>query len=721
MITGGGSEVLASVMRYSLFFRACLLGLAVNAASCRSSAPPTGTVLVYGASSAGIAASMAAARNGATVLLLDAELPIGGMSSQGLGAVDIGDPDTIGGISSEFFGRVGAKYGQPVSYAFEPHVAAEVFREMLAAEGNIKLISGARLGSVTKDSGRIRQLIAEDGRRYEADVFIDATFEGDLMALAGVHYMVGREDNAAYNETLNGFRPPSPYDANRVDPYVVPGLPSSGLLPFVTQTPSPQIGSGDHHVQAYNYRLCLTNDPANRTVIEAPPGYDPTTYELLARWVASRTTPRFRDFVSALPLPNRKFDANAAPFLSTDFVGASDGYPEADERTRAQMRIAHSAYMRGYLYFLRTSPKVPSSLRTEFESYGLCADEFTDSGNWPRQLYVREARRMVGAYVMTENDVVGKTIIDDSIGVGSYALDSHYTQRLVIGGAAQVEGSFFVVIPGPYSISYRSITPPEDEATNLLVPIAMSASHVAYGSMRMEPVYMILGHSAGTAASMAAQEHVAMQRVDYGSLRARLLAEGQKLSWDGVSLTSDIASPQRSGTPVVFTADSGGHAGREYRFLLRDFQNGNVSIVQEYSPSAVWRMPSSMAPGSYIVIANMRAISDPSTEHRGDLPFIVTFPSASAVQLRADKPSPQAVGTPILFTALGVGSNVYQYQFWLRDSTGVPQLVQDYSLASSWLLPTSTPAGVFAVIVHVRTCSCVNYDARAEVSFSLIR
>lgn len=650
------------------------------------------------------------------MVLIDPGSYWGGMTTQGLGATDIGNPATIGGLSEEFYRRVGGHYGQSVAYMFEPHVAEGVFLEMLSGTPGIIPAMGTRVTHVTKEGATLRSVITENGREYSADVFIDATYEGDLMALAGVSYTVGRESNATYGETLNGVRPPNPYDANRIDPYVVAGDPRSGLLPDVSPGPLAGIGTADSHVQAYNYRLCITSTGANRITIEPPPGYDAARYELLTRWVESRTAPRFRDFVSVQPLPKGKYDANAAPFLSTDLVGGSDEYPEADLALRARIRAAHESYMRGYFYHLRTSTRIPASLRQEVETYGLCADEFIDNGGWPHQMYVREARRMIGRYVMTENDVVGRTNVTDSVGLGSYAMDSHYTQRLDVGGTTQVEGSFFVLPPLPYPVSYRALTPQKREATNLLVPVGLSASHVAYGSLRMEPVYMVLGHSAGTAAWLAASTRVPVQEVDYEELRDRLIAEGQKLFWDGISLTVDKPSPQRADGQVSFTAHGLRQPG-EYRFSLRNVQSGTVNVVQDYGSSDTWMMPSDTKPASYVVIGEWRTNPQERAVLRAELPFIVAFPAASGVSLSPDRPSPQAAGAPVLFKAAGVGSDGYQYQFWVRDPSGKTRLVQDYSLASSWMAPASLPPGTYGIVAHVRTCSCVTYDARTEVVY----
>lgn len=516
---------------------ACALGLMLLVA-CQSQArnlsSGTCSVLVYGATSSGVIASVAAARAGCRVVLLEAGAHVGGMSAAGLGATDVGVAASIGGISREFYRRVGAEYGVTEKFEFEPHVAEKVFLEMLAGD-NVTLVLGAPLTSVAKSGPRIVS-VSTKGMSYDAAVFIDATYEGDLMAMAGVNYTVGREANSTYGETLNGFRDPWNPDSMHVDPYIVPGDPASGLLPHVTEgpVPWPPRGTADGHVQAYTFRLCLTANPANRITLDPPDGYDPAQYELVARWVEAIGVahPVRRDELLWLsPLPNGKFDANNSGYFSIDLVGGADLYPDADEATRSRIRAAHEAYERGFIHFLRTDPRIPADIRAEIATYGLCADEFKDNNGWPHAIYAREARRMIGSYVMTESNVLGKVNVQDPVGLGSYAMDSHFTQRVAVENDARVEGGFGLPTPAPYPISFRALLPNRNETTNILVPVGLSASHVAYGSLRMEPVFMILGHAAGAAAALSASEGVAVQDVSYAALRAQLLREGQKLSW----------------------------------------------------------------------------------------------------------------------------------------------------------------------------------------------
>jgi hypothetical protein len=505
--------------------------LAAVTGGCHARVPTaTGGVLVYGATASGVAAAVAAARNGKDVVLLEPTRHVGGMTSGGLGATDVGVAATIGGIAREFYERVGSAYGQKISFAFEPRVAERVLRQMLAESG-VTLVTDARVAEVIRSGTTLVSVVTDDGTAWSSDMFIDATYEGDLIALAGVSFTVGREPRAAYDERLAGASPAHP-DPIRVDPYVVPGDPDSGLLPHVSADRAPAPGSGDSRVQPYNYRLCLTSLPANRIEIAAPRDYDPGEYEVLARYVealvARRGTAALGELVRLSPLPNGKYDANNNPaLLSTDLLGGSERWAESSEHARQRIRERHEAYTRGLLHFLATSPRLPERLRAEAGALGLCKDEFTSTGGWPPQLYVREARRMIGAYVVTEHDALRKARVADGIGLASYHIDCHPVQRLAVDGAVRTEGGLWYPTPRPFLIPYRALTPKPEQANNLLVSVAVSASHVAFGSIRMEPVFMIMGHAAGTAAALAIDRGTPVQGVDAEMLRARLRGEGQ--------------------------------------------------------------------------------------------------------------------------------------------------------------------------------------------------
>jgi hypothetical protein len=421
-------------------------------------------------------------------------------------------------------------------WTFEPKVAERILKEMLHAAA-VQVRYHQRLDSVRKRGARIVSVRMEDGSEYRAKMFIDATYEGDLMARAGVQYHVGREANSVYKETLNGVREQTPKHQFivPVDPYLRPGDPSSGLLPFIQKGGGGRPGTGHEGVQAYNYRLCFTTNDANRLAVAPPPDYDPAKYELLARYVealvAAGKQPQLSQFWHPIWLPNHKTDINNNGGFSTDFIGANYHYPEASYRERARMDREHEYYIRGLITFLANSPRVPENIRAEMTRWGPAKDEFPDTAGWPNQLYVREARRMISDYVMTEHNCRGARVAEDPIGLGAYNMDSHNVQRIVKGGRTENEGDVQVSVK-PYPISYRSIVPKQQQCENLFVPVCLAASHIAYGSIRMEPVFMILGQSAATAASMAIDENIAVQNVDYVKLRGRLLADKQVLAWN---------------------------------------------------------------------------------------------------------------------------------------------------------------------------------------------
>jgi hypothetical protein len=381
------------------------------------------------------------------------------------------------------------------------------------------------------------EISMEGGKVFRARMFIDASYEGDLMAKAGVRYTVGREPNSQYGETLNGVRADTPKHQflAEVDPYVKPGEPASGLLPFIRAGDGGVPGEGDRAVQAYNFRLCLTQDPENQKPITPPPDYQLERYELLARYLEALAVKgaklKLGDFMHIQMMPNGKTDINNNGGFSTDYIGANWDYPEGDYAARARIWQAHEKYVRGLLHFLATSPRAPDNLRREMQSWGLCQDEFGDTGGWPHQLYVREARRMISDYVMTEHNCRKSLVLADAIGLAAYTMDSHNCQRIVKRRRAENEGDVQVGGFPPYQIAYRSIVPKATECENLLVPVCLSASHIAYGSIRMEPVFMVLGHSAATAASLALDAGTSVQKVKVGQLQRQLLAGGQILEW----------------------------------------------------------------------------------------------------------------------------------------------------------------------------------------------
>jgi hypothetical protein len=535
-----------------------LLGGVLPAAAVPAAEPPvTADVVIYGGTSAAIVAVIQAKAMGKSVVVVSPDRHLGGLTSGGLGWTDSGNKAVIGGLAREFYRRIKRHYDRPEAWVhqkpehykhfrthddaiwvFEPKVAETAFDDWVAEEA-IPLIRDAWLDrerGVVKEGERIVSITTLDGRTFAGTMFIDATYEGDLMAAAGVSFTTGREANATYGETLNGVqtkRAASHQFKNKVSPYVVPDDPASGLLPRIHAGPPGEEGEGDHRIQAYNFRLCMTNVPANRVPFPKPAGYDPLQYELLLRDLQAGSRHVFGKFD---PAPNGKTDTNNHGSFSTDNIGMNYDYPEASYERRREIIAEHAAYQQGYFWFLTHDPRVPEDVRQKMGQWGLAKDEFLDNGHWPHQIYVREARRMVADFVVAEPHLRRKMPTPDSVGMGSYNMDSHHVQRYVAhdkdGRAyARNEGDIQVSPGGSYPVSYRAIVPKVGECENLLVPVAVSASHIAYGSIRMEPVFMILGQSAATAAALAIDGGVPVQEVPYERLRERLLADGQVLEF----------------------------------------------------------------------------------------------------------------------------------------------------------------------------------------------
>ena len=534
--------------------------------------PRTYDLVIYGGTSAGVGAAVQGARMGKSVVVVAPEPHLGGLTSGGLGWTDSGQKAAVGGLAREFYRRVKARYDRPDAWrqqkaedyrlyrkgddaiwAFEPHAAERAFEDLVAGHP-ITLARGERLDrekGVTKDGARIVEIRTLGGKSYRGRVFIDATYEGDLMAAAGVSYAVGREPNSRYNETLNGVetRHAVSHQFDRpVDPYNVPGDPSSGLLPRLHDGPPGEEGQGDRRIQAYCFRVCLTDAPANRIPFEKPEGYDPNQYELLGRYLRAGGRQGFDKFD---PIPNRKTDTNNHGPFSTDNIGMNYDYPEGTYERRAEIVREHEQYQKGLMYYLANDPGVPDAVRARMSRWGLPADEFKDHGHWPHQIYVREARRMVSDFVMTERHLRALEPTPEPIGMGSYNMDSHNVQRYVDAtGHARNEGDFQVSPGGAYPISYRAVVPKAGECVNLLVPVCLSSSHVAYGSIRMEPVFIILGQSVATAAAIALDDRVSVQDVDYSKLRARLLADKQVLDLPRVADRKGLSATSLPGVVI---------------------------------------------------------------------------------------------------------------------------------------------------------------------------
>jgi hypothetical protein len=493
-------------------------------------------VIVYGGTSAGVIGAVAAAREGARVALVEPGKWIGGMTTGGLSRTDFGKKETIGGYSLEFYKRAGKKYNREVEYFFEPKVASQVYDEMLG-EAKVTVFRNTRLkerNGVKNKEGRILELRMESGERFSARVYLDCTYEGDLMAQAAVPYTYGRESQSEYYESLAGVRPK---DRNHQFDVKVSSTDSSGrLLPEINMGLRGEIGNADRKVQAYNFRLILTKDPALRVPFAKPDGYEPARFEVLARWLEALArklgrSPAMNEVSLPGAIQGAKIDLNNRGAFSTDYIGKNWEYPNATYRLREQIWNDHILYTKSYLYFMANDDRVPKELRDEFAQWGLAKDEFVDNNNWPYQLYVREARRMKGVYVMRQKDIQTELTKPDVIGMGSYNSDSHNVQRFVQeDGTVQNEGNMEVAV-APYQIPYRILLPPKERADNLLVPVCFSASHVAYSTLRMEPVYMIMGHAAGLAAKMAIEGNKAVQDIDVGALQKKLRSQGAVFDW----------------------------------------------------------------------------------------------------------------------------------------------------------------------------------------------
>jgi hypothetical protein len=544
-------------MRHRILYSLLLAAIVLQAAPRRSD------VLVYGCTSGAMTAAVQVKKMGKSVIVVCPEKHLGGLTAGGLGWTDSGNKQVIGGLSREFYHRVWREYEKPEAWKwqsreqygnkgqgteaidkgartmwiFEPHVAERVYEDWIK-EMKIPVVRNAWLDrekGVRKTGGRIASIRTLDGKEYAAKMFLDATYEGDLMAAAGVDYHVGRESQKTYGEKWNGVQTGVLHHRHHfgavkipISPYVIPGDPNSGVLPRISTEHPGEYGAGDKKVQAYCYRMCLTKVPGNRVPFPKPAGYDARQYELLLRIFEAGWRETFHKYD---PIPNGKTDTNNHGPFSTDNIGMNYDYPEAGYARRKEIWDEHRQYQQGLMYFMANDPRMPEDVRKAVAEWGLAKDEFTDNG-WPHQMYIREARRMIGKYVMTEHELTKKRPTPESVGMGSYTIDSHNVQRYITPeGYVQNEGDIGVSTNGPYQISYGSLVPKKGQVENLLVPVCLSSSHIAYGSIRMEPVFMILGQSAATAAVLAIEGSMAVQDVPYEKLRQRLLADGQVLEF----------------------------------------------------------------------------------------------------------------------------------------------------------------------------------------------
>ncbi|MBO9619143.1 MAG: FAD-dependent oxidoreductase [Niabella sp.] len=548
-------------MRKNILWLATLLFAIPGSAN--SAKPYTADVVIYGGTAAAVIAAVEVAQSGKKVIIVSPDKHLGGMTSSGLGFTDTGDKSVIGGLARDFYHRIWAYYNQPQTWKweaktaygnkgqgtlaidganrtmwiFEPHIAEQVFEDYIR-EYKIPVYRDEwlnRESGVTLHDKKIASITTLSKKQFSARVFIDATYEGDLMAAAGIAYTVGREANSVYGETWNGIEKGVRQHRHNflilshpVDPYKTAGDKSSGLLAGISNLPPGNNGEGDHRIQAYCYRVCMSSNAQNRVPFPKPAHYNAADYELLIRIFDTGWDEWFQKFDA---IPNKKTDTNNHGPFSADYIGANYAYPDASYAARRRILKAHETYQKGLLWFVANDPRVPGRVRSRMQQWGLPKDEFKDNGGWPWQLYIREARRMNGIYTMTQQDVLSKKETPHSIGMGSYAMDAHNAQRYVDeAGHVQNEGDIGVGPDKPYKIAFESILPQKEACSNLLVPVCLSSSHIAYGSIRMEPVFMILGQSAAVAAELAIDQAAAVQDLSYGNVQKVLETRGQILS-----------------------------------------------------------------------------------------------------------------------------------------------------------------------------------------------
>lgn len=551
---------------------------------------------IYGGTSAGVIAAYTASKAGKSVILIEQGKQLGGLSSGGLGMTDIGNKYVVKGLALDFYRRLGKHYGNFEQWVFEPHVAQAAF-EWYMDNCDAEVVYGHLLLDVEKTGTNITvarfQSVDKRGEpslTVDAKIFMDCTYEGDLLAAAGVSYHVGREANSVYGETLNGVQLMDRHQLpDKVDPYVKRGDPSSGLLWGIRDGERDPDGTGDRKVQAYNFRITLTNVPENRIPITRPDNYDSTRFELLRRQKEIQPWKGLNDVFIWSRMPNGKTDINNRNGFSTDMIGMNWEYPEGDYLRRQDIIKAHEDYTKGLLYFVGNDPSVPELIREEMRTWGYPKDEYKDNNHWSPQLYIREARRMVGELVMTQHHCQGRDVVTDEVGYAAYKMDSHNCDRLVVNGMVKNEGNVEVGGFPPFPISYRAIVPKRGEVTNLLVPVCLSASHIAFGSIRMEPVFMVLGQSAAVAASLAIDKGISVQDVDIEHIKAELATnpKGDGRKPDYLVISENNAAVQFTGTWAKGEGRGYGHTYRQAdsktgistaEFKASDIEPGNYQV-----------------------------------------------------------------------------------------------------------------------------------------------
>ncbi len=638
-------------------------------------------VVIYGGTCAAVTSAVQVKKMGKSVIIVSPDKHLGGLSSGGLGFTDTGNKAVIGGLARDFYHRIYMHYDKDASWVqqkkaeygnkgqgtpamdgenrtmwiFEPHAAEQVFEDYIKEFG-IEVVRDEwldRAKGVKKEGDKITAITTLSGKTYAGKMFIDATYEGDLMAAAGVDYHVGREANSVYGEEHNGIQVGVLHHRHhfgavkeKISPYKVPGDPKSGVLPRVSAEDPGVKGEGDKRVQAYCFRSCYTTDPSNRIPFPKPEGYDASQYEILLRVLNTGWGEFFEKFD---PIPNHKTDTNNHGPFSFDNIGMNYDYPEASYERRREIIAEHRTYQQGLLWFVANDPRVPKKVQEELNKWGLPKDEFTDNGNWSHQLYIREARRMIGYYVMTENELRKKKPTPESVGMGSYTIDSHNVQRYITPeGYVQNEGDIGVSTNGPYEIAYGSLVPKKGQGSNLLVPVAMSATHIAYGSIRMEPVFMILGQSAATAAVFAIDDNLSVQQVPYVKLREQLLKDGQVLEYSGPKSSRGVDAKTIKGIVVDDSeAKKTGHwqeSGAAKSFIGDGYSHDGNAKDGQASATFVAKLPKA---GKYRVM-----LAAPPNSNRASNALTEVLHAGGVKRLKINLKEPQA-GEGVFWFDLG--------------------------------------------------------------------
>lgn len=562
-------------------------------------------ICIYGGTSAGVIAAYTAAKQHKKVILIEPGKHLGGLSSGGLGYTDIGNKYVVSGLARDFYRRMGKHYGKFETWIFEPHAAEAIFNDYIK-KANVPVLFQYIITKATKENTTIKSIelqnlnpLAVDlSKTITAKMFIDCSYEGDLMAKAGVSYTVGREDNNTYNETWNGVQLLDKHQfPDGIDPYKIPGDSTSGLLWGISNNTLLPNGTGNKMVQTYNYRLCLTDDPSNKIEITRPEGYDSSMFELLLRYIDKYKPKELNDRVLKIDImPNHKTDINNNGPFSTDYIGMNWNYPDADYNTRQKILLDQLQYTKGLLYFIGHDPRMPQHLRNEMLQWGYPKDEYKDNNNFTPQAYIRESRRMMGAYVMTQNNCEGKAVVTDAVGMAAYTMDSHNCERLVVNGMVKNEGDVQKGGFGPYPIAYRSLIPNANECSNLYVPVCLSASHIAYGSIRMEPVFMVLAQSSAAAACIAINNGQTVQQVNVQQLQQLL-----------------TSNPLMDGsTPEILVDDNDAQqvtiSGPHQKQISGGYGATWIKMPIEKLPAQITYRPSVQVPGSYTIYAYMPSI-----------------------------------------------------------------------------------------------------------------